>query len=188
MNIEDFKLLIAQNPVLWFCAISGTVIFLIQFILNLFIGDHEHHAEVGSEDNGEGDLKWLSKYAVSGFLMMFGWIGLTCVKQFALPLWVAIVVAILSGFFTVFLLRLLFRGVRRLHSPGNVFNIEDAIGREGEITHRIPENGVGSISLLIDNFRYEIGAISTGNKELPSFTRVKVIDKTIDNIAVVIPL
>ena len=74
------KIVLNKETFFWFFALSGSVILFIQLILNLF-GLSDHH-DIGDTDIETGEIdtsnfKWLSKQALSGFFMMFGWIGLS---------------------------------------------------------------------------------------------------------------
>lgn len=62
----------------WFCALTGFGLFLIQFCLNL-VG-------IGNEEsvNDAIHFKWLSRQALTGFLLMFGLSALTCEKEFGI--------------------------------------------------------------------------------------------------------
>src|SRR2546425_1112799 len=71
---ENFEKI--DDALFWCCALTGSALFLIQFVLN-FLG-----AVDGGDGDSSGDFKWLSKQAITGFLMMFGWVGLTCKKEF----------------------------------------------------------------------------------------------------------
>ena len=66
---------------------------------------------------------------------------------------------------------------KKLRSPGTVFRIEDAIGKEAMIYQRIPKGGSGKISVSLHHFTYELDAISFEQEDLPSFTFVQIIEK-----------
>lgn len=176
--------LIEQDPLFWFCALSGSLLFVIQFLLS-FLG-------VGDDmEDSAGDsvkLQWLSKQAVTGFLMLFGWVGLTCKKEFHLLMWSSLAIASLAGLFAILVTALLFRAVKKLRTPGTVFRIEDAIGKEALIYQRIPKGGVGKISLTLNDLLYEIDALSHQDEELSSFTKVQVLNISDEKTVIVIPI
>ncbi len=184
---NKFNDLVSQNPIFWFCALVGSGMFLIQFALNLFVADGHHHADDGGNEIDSGKLKWLSKQAITGFLMMFGWTGLACIKEFELSRTLSITISLAAGIITTFITGALFSGAKKLGSSGNVFKIEDVIGKEATVYQRIPKNGIGKISVSFHNLSYEIDAISLSNKELSSFTKVQVIKKSDNGTAVVVP-
>ncbi|MDE3055946.1 MAG: hypothetical protein KGI80_04565 [Verrucomicrobiota bacterium] len=166
---------LGADPVFWFCALSGTAFFALQLLLSLFgVGD-----VLG--DEGEelpiGEIQWFSKRTVTGFLMMFGWIGLTCKKEFDLPVSGAVLIAFVGGVLALFLIGYLLRLAQKLKSPGSVFRIEEAVGKEATVYHRIPVEGSGKVTLSLNNLSYEVDAISQNTQEIPAFTRVHVLKK-----------
>ncbi len=76
--LEELFEFLSKDSLYWFCAIAGTGLFIIQFAITLFFGDLDE----GSAEIDSGDFKWLSKQAITGFLMKFGWAGLACRKEF----------------------------------------------------------------------------------------------------------
>ena len=185
---SKFNDLISQNPIFWFCALVGSGMFFIQFVLNFVGGDSDHYEDVGSSETDSGNFKWLSKQAIIGFLMMFGWTGLACIKEFELSRALCITIALSAGIITIFITGALFSGAKKLVSSGNVFKIENIIGKEATVYQRIPKNGIGKISISYQNLSYEIDAISLSNEELSSFVKVQVIKQSDNETAVVVPI
>lgn len=181
MNLQHW---INGDTFYWFCALTGTGMFVIQFCLNLIgLGDQEDVDDGGIADSGK--FKWLSRQAVTGFLMMFGWSALTCQKEFDLGGVSIITIGFISGAIAIFATGFIFRMARNLHSNGTVFKIEDTIGQEAIVYQRIPHGGVGKISVSVENFAREIDACSNAYKEVPSFVRVKIINKVDDKTVLV---
>ncbi|MES2199584.1 MAG: hypothetical protein V4489_05415 [Chlamydiota bacterium] len=182
MLLEKLQLL-NENSFFWFFALLGSGLFIIQFAITLIC-----HGIDATDDSEGGNFKWLSKQAVIGFFMMFGWIGLTCQKEFTLAKSSSIIISLVGGVITIFLTGLIFKGARKLHSPGTVFNLDDAIGKQATIYQRIPKTGTGKISLSLNNFTHEIDAISLHPEDLDSFTSVQIIKKTDENTVLVAPI
>lgn len=184
--LEQLSFLITNDSLFWFCALAGTGLFIIQFAITLFgAGDLDSH-ETGTESDS-GDFQWLSKQGITGLLMMFGWVGLTCKKQFGLTGSIVSCLSLGSGFVALFLTGIIFNAARRLRSTGTVFNIEDAIGKEATVYQRIPSEGRGKISVSIHNFTHEIDALSLNGEEIPSFTSVRIIKIADDKTLFVVP-
>lgn len=194
-DIFNFNDLINSDSVFWFCALAGTGMFFIQFLLNIFgISDQD---SLNPTDNTLSDhtdfsdvkkVKWLSMQAMTGFLMMFGWTAITCQNEFGFQNTTTIGISIVVGFFTALIIRAIFKFSKRFHSSGSIYRIEDAIGKEAYVYQRIPKDGMGKISVTLQNFTHEIDAISHDHEELPSFMRVRIIKKNDDSTVVVIPL
>ena len=146
-----------------------------------------------SHDSGDDSVdvrkfKGLSIQTVTGFLMMFGWTAITCQNEFDLQNSTTIGISLVAGVFAAFIVRSIFKLAKKLRSSGSVYRIEDAIGKEAYVYHRIPKGGRGKISMTLQNFTHEIDAISHHSEDLPSFMRVRIIEKTDNNTVVVTPL
>ena len=198
--IFNFNNLINPDFVYWFCALAGSGMFLIQLLLMLFgisdpegfnasegsFSDHSH--DVGRDSLDARKFKWFSVQAITGFLMMFGWTAITCKNEFGFQNIATIGISIAAGIGTALMIRSIFKLAKRLQSPGSAYRIEDAIGKEAYVYQRIPKGGIGKISISLHHLTYEIDAISHNHEELPSFIRVKIIEKKDDSTVVVIPL
>ncbi len=167
-----------KESLFWFCAAAGSGLFLVQFLLS-FLG--------AEDEDGGGNFKWLSKQALSGFLMMFGWVGLTCRKEFGTGNGVAIALGVMGGAFAMFVSAFLFKVARKLRSTGTVFQIEKAIGKEAVVYQRIPQDGVGKVTVSIEGIGHELDAISLDGKTLDSFSAVKIVKIENGQTAVVAP-
>lgn len=178
MNLQTIFDILGSNPLFWLCALTGTGLFAVQFLLTL----------LGSDALGDDDamqMQWLSKQTITGFLMMFGWIGLTCKKELCYSMPVTISIALAGGVASIFLIAYLFKAAKKLKSEGAVFRLDDAIGKEATVYHRIPRNGSGKITLSLYNLSYEIDAISHDAEEIPSFTQVQIVKKVDDKTVIV---
>lgn len=183
MFLEKIQTLLEGNSFFWFFALLGSGLFIIQFVITLLCSSLD-----GSDDSDGGNFKWLSKQAITGFLMMFGWIGLTCQKEFTLPRSSSIILSLIGGIFTLFLTGLIFKGAKKLHSPGTVFDLANAVGKEATVYQRISKDGVGKISLSLNNFTHEIDASSLHPEDLDSFTSIRIIKKIDEKTVLVAPI
>jgi hypothetical protein len=168
------------ESIFWFCALSGTGMLIIQFLMSV--------AETGLDSHENGKFKWMFRQALTGFMMMFGWAGVTCNEQFRLSLPMTLLISLGVGAFSAFVAGLIFHFAKKAHSPGTVFRIEDALGKEATVYHRIPKEGSGKISILLYDFTHEIDAVSFSGEEIASFTPVQIIKKMDNNTVVVVPL
>ncbi len=165
----------------WFCALSGTGLLVIQILLNLIGFNHDD----GSPSDA-GKFIWFARLAVTGFLMMFGLIGLTCNYQFNLSMPLTLLLAISGGIIDVLILGYIYKSAKKLRSQGSVFRIDDAIGKEAIVYHRIPKAGSGKITLSLNSMTYEIDAMSS-EEEISSFTPVQIIRKIDEKTVLVTP-
>lgn len=118
--------------------------------------------------------------------MMFGWVGLACKKEFGLHSFTAIILSLISGVFAMLASGLIFNLARKLRSTGTVFNLDQAIGLEAFVYQRIPQGGVGKISVSLGDLTHEIDAISLQGEEIASFASVQIVKKADDKTLVVV--
>lgn len=177
-----------REIIYWFVALAGSGLLIIQFALSL-LGAHDH--DFLEDDNlviDAGKVKWLSKQGLTAFLMMFGWVGLTCMKEFALSTTVTMMISFTCGIISIFVTGFLFKVAKKLRSSGTVFRIEDAIDKEAVVYQNIAKDGAGKISISLHNLTHEIDAVSLNREDISSFTRVKVIKKADEKTVVVVPI
>jgi hypothetical protein len=174
----------ALDTFFWFCSLTGTGMFIIQLCLNC-IGLGEYADTDDSSITDGIAFKWLSKQAIAGFLMLFGWSALTCQKEFNLEGPSRIAIALVCGFIAILMTGLIFKIANKLHSSGTIFKIEDTIGQEAVVYQRIPHNGTGKVSVCIDDFVREVDACTYDHTEVPSFAQVKILDKIDDHTVLV---
>lgn len=194
VTMDYLKEFVLSDHLFWFCALVGTLLFFIQFFLTLFgFSSHVGCEMDGMMDHGHDavdvtEIKWLSMQTVTGFLMMFGWSALTCRKEFELGLFLTFLFSLLVGIFSIFVLYFLSKKARGLESPGSLFSIEEAIGKEAVVYQRIPPEGTGKVLLTLKESYYEIDAISQLEDEIPSFSRVRILEKIDENTVLVTPV
>lgn len=183
--------LIRSGSIFWFCALAGSGMFLIQFIINLFGYIDQNNFDVNESPDTSSDstdarkFKWFSMQAITGFLMMFGWTAITCQSEFDFQTISTIIISIISGILTALIICSIFKYAKKLESSGSSYRIEESIGKEAYVYQNIPKDGIGKISISLQNFTHEIDAISHNSEELSSFTRVKILEKKNDNTVIV---
>lgn len=170
-----------SETIFWFCALSGSGLFLIQLMLGLlgitFLDE--------TDDLEANNWLWLSRHTFTGFLLFFGWTAILCQSELGLTLLSTVVLAILAGIAAVVAIQLLYRSAKNLESAGTVFDIERVLGREAVVYQRIPKGGIGKILVRYHDITYEINAIALEEKEITSFSRVLILNKKDDNTAIV---
>lgn len=178
--LEKMTFLLSKEPLFASCAFVASFLFIVQFLSHIF-GAVE---DIDTSDPDSGNFKWFSKQTLTGFLMVFGWVGLTCKNEFETSGAIAILFALGGGVAAFIMTGLLFKTARNLHSSGAVFRIEDSIGKEAIVYQRISNEQIGKISLVLNDVSYEIDAISQSG-ELPSFSRVEIVKKLDEKTVIV---
>lgn len=165
----------------WVCAVGGTTLFFLKSLM-LIIGGMDHELDIDSNevaqdglDSSDAAFKLLSINSITGFFMMFGWVGLACYVQAELIPIVSLLGGTIAGLITMYLTAKLFQAARHLVSNGSQFIIENTIGQIGSVYQEIPENGSGKIQITVDGITREIKAVSAENNPLNSFTTIEVV-------------
>ena len=137
--------------------------------------DHGAHGDVHADSDVAFEL--ISINSLTAFFMMFGWIGLSCYKQFALNSALSIILATVTGIGCMLVTAFLFRAAKKLVSQGVKFNIYDTVGKVASVYLNIPLEGKGRIQISLDGgMTRELDAISKDHEEIGSFQNVEIVE------------
>ena len=164
-----------MEKVLFFIAVTATVLFATKFALTMFGGD------VDIDVDGDFDLDTESSFSHTitltnflGFFMGFGWMGLGFSSILnSNPL--IILLSFLSGIGFFFITNFVVLALQKLHSdPSYVVN--DYLDCTGQVEIRIPAkmNGTGKIFVPVNGVFRDLEAYSSG-KQIPKGSAVKVV-------------
>jgi membrane protein implicated in regulation of membrane protease activity len=189
-----WELLTGAEKAFYGIAIVSSILFLIQFILNLIGLDADTDVDIDLDldvdadlDPGfslDADFSLLSIRSIIAFFTFFGWAGVMTLNRGG-GLWVAITFATLSGFAAMFVVAYMMFKFSQLDSSGTL-DIRHAIENSGEVYLRIPEKstGTGLIHVKVDGTIREFQATTHG-KALPTGAKIKVLDVLENNILLV---
>jgi hypothetical protein len=176
----------------WGAAIFGSVFFLLRVILFIVgiggdgidssVGDG---GDVGVAEAGNGAFRLLSLNSLTGFTALFGWGGLAAQTQFGLGLPLSLLVGAGAGLVAMLSTALIFHGAMKLRSDGARFSMKDAVGCEAEVYLRIPAQGKGRVSFVVNGVKYQADAVSDTADLIPSFEKT-LITRVIDSRTVVV--
>lgn len=177
------------------CALVGTLFFALRAAMMVFAGfgaaDVEeldpteapsHHS--GQLEDSDPAFKLFSINSLTGFFMMFGWIGLAAHKQFHLGAGVSVLLAFAAGLLTMAVTGLLFKAVLGLQTTGSRFDASKAVGLSAAVYARIPAGGRGQIRVSHEGLTRTLDALSEEG-EIESFVNVVVL-KAMDSKTVVV--
>lgn len=179
--LQTFFYLVTKtnHSLFWMCAIFGSTLFVLRCITAIggFSDESDSDNDMDSDhsDHQISLFKLFTLHSLSGFFMMFGWTGLTCLEEFHYNYSTTLVVASCVGFLTVILTSLIFKWAQSLINTGSHFSIEKTIGMIGTVYQQIPSHGQGKIHLIVDGVTREILAQSYDNSPIPSFCIIQVI-------------
>ena len=172
----------------WICAISGSVFFVLKALMSIMAGlDHgldvntaEHEFGHEGSDGSDAAFKVVSINSLTGFVMMFGWMGLASYEQFGLSAPVSLLIALLAGLLALYITGAIFQAASKLTDPGAQFRLHDALGATATVYQRIPASGKGQIQMSLAGMTREIEAVSEHGIDIPSNDSVKIV-KIVDS-------
>ena len=173
-----------HSSVFLISALFGTTLFLLRVLSMFLLGDlgeegsdqdfsdsfdAEHHEHTG------GSFKLFTLHSLSGFFMIWGFAGLASTEQYGFSLEKSFLIATFFGLCMLFLTAAIMRYALLLQSSGTVFSNTQTIGLIGTVCQRIPQHGFGKIQVIVHGASREILARSHNQKNIESFTTVKII-------------
>jgi hypothetical protein len=174
----------------WLTALIGTIFFGLKVLLSFLGGFSDDLDSVDVDTDGydhgtDQAFKLFSIHSLTGFFMMFGWVGLACYKQYDISSSWSILIASLAGVFMMFVTAYLFKMASLFVSSGTKFYIQELIDRRALVYQKIPASGEGKIQITVNGYQREIRAVSENHEEIDSFTEV-VVKKVIDTQTVAV--
>ncbi len=175
-------------------AFPFSLLTVVLFVLELIgvsgdsDGQGSHDTGMGLDHGSDGFIDHFSFFSVRNFiyfLMMFGWTGLACSKMH-FPTVISILVAVISGMLTTFIIGWIFYMLGKLTETGNV-NIDEAVGKIGSVYIPIPEkrSGFGVVQTVIQGMTQELNAVTDGDK-LSTGKSIQIVEILGPNTALVV--
>lgn len=190
-----------QNPIETFYTISaviGGVLFLFRTIMALVGADADADVDFGGDidisdvDGGiiddsdlssGGSFRLLSMHGITGFLLMFGLIGLSLVR-IKLPVFITVLGGLFAGGITLVIVALIYYFMTKLQSDGTM-KVQTSIGKIGTVYLTIPADGSGQVNIVVQGGLKQFDAISAKKVAIPTGDKIKVINILNGNILVV---
>jgi hypothetical protein len=163
--------------IFWYIAMPATVVFVIQTILTL-LGVTFDHSDADVHHDGAGDHAYFPIFTVRNlviFLMMFGWTGIAVIHQFKAGVVLTLIASALAGLMLMFVVALMFYGISRLATSGNVVICQGIAGSDEKVYLKIPagRSGAGKVTMVVQGVQKELQATTTG-AEIPTGAIVKI--------------
>jgi len=180
-----------EGQALWFSipALFGSGMFILRILMMLIGGDgaDDFGGDAGDVEfdmeghDSSGAFEILSIQGASAFLMGFGWVGIGSLLGAGWSPTVSFGTGFLGGMLLVWILGNTLGAVRGLASSGNV-NIQEALGKTGEVYARVPASGEGKgqVRVVLSNRQRIYNAVSNG-PELGTNAQVRVVAVNDDN-------
>lgn len=181
----------ALEKVYWIIAIPFSVIFLLQTIMTLFMGDATDVDSGGDVDASiEGDqgidFQFLSLKNLVAFFTIFGWAGIACVSAgLSVPL--TILISIASGIIMMVIMATLMYFMYKLTDNGTLQMI-NAKGKIGTVYLTIPpkRSGMGKVQVSVQGLQ-TLDAMTDSDEELKTGAVIEVIEIFNNEILIVKP-
>jgi hypothetical protein len=180
----------SAEKIFWGISLVFSVLFVIQFVLNLigidFAGDSEG-ADAAEGYHLDAEFALFSVRSIIAFFTFFGWTGVFVLSKDGSFIY-ATLIALVAGFAAMLLVAWLFWIFARLGETGNV-DIYQSLFTTAEVYVPIPgfRKGTGRILLELGGAIREMDALTEGDP-IATGTKVKVVEILEKNILVVYPL
>ncbi len=171
----------------WGISIVFSVLFVIQFVLSL-IGvdfDLDMDGDVDTDFGMDADFSLFSIRSIIAFFTFFGWTGVLMLDA-GFGVWAAMITATISGFLAMAIVGYMMYKFTQFDESGT-FNPNSAINHTGEVYLFIPaaKSGYGKIHLKLKGALKEMDAVTDEGLEIPTGTKVKVVEVLDDNLLLV---
>ena len=162
-----------------FCALIGSLLFLLYFGLVLIGGVFEGVVEgvfdIDVDMGSDFSFKAITFQGVVAFVMMFGLVGLA-VMQSTTNDTIAVFGGSVAGITSMFAINKLFHMFYGLESDGTVQH-NQAIGAKGLVTTRIRKGSPGEVQVTYQHaLRTEAAVCEDEDMELSTGTMIEVVD------------
>ena len=174
----------------WGIALVASTLFVIQFAMSI-IGldtDTDLDSDGGMMEDVDG-LNIISLRGILAGLMMFGWTGVAVIGS-GQNLIISAAWALAAGILALVGVAYLMRFFLRMQDRGQNFDLHNALDEIGEVYLRIPPSGkgAGKIHITFSNMYQQIDAITHSGAEIPTGSKVKVVEVTDDKLLRVEPI
>jgi hypothetical protein len=164
--------------IFWGCALIGTFVMVIQFILSLIgMGDVDMDVDVSAGDGLDAatGMDLFSIKNVIIFFVGFGWAGVSF-REIIPQDGLLILAALVCGCFFVASFMLIFKQMIKFEGNGAV-RMEEAVGKKAEVYLRIPpkRNGKGKVLVSLNGVAREYDAVTNDDEMIPSGQTVDII-------------
>ncbi|MBR6099084.1 hypothetical protein IKP85_04990 [bacterium] len=163
------------TTVYYYIALFSTTLFVLKMLLfSVFGGDTEVHTDFTSSIETETSFDFISIQSVLGFLMGFGWMGLTCIKVWGLPAFAVALISIAFGLLIMFLASYTMYLVKKLNKRV-IKDLSKSVGLIGRAYTNFVPNGEGQIEISFNEQLSIEEAVNTTSEEIKAFDSVKVL-------------
>jgi hypothetical protein len=175
----------SADVVFLICAVTGMTLFVLRGLF-MFLGDIFHDADVDHHhEDVAPTFKFLTLHTMTGFLMIFGLLGLGLRHQLDFPFGLTLGLALMAGIFMMLLVAVIFYAASHMASSGTQFSTKRAVGLPAVVYQRITASDDGKIQVVVQGVTRELNARSVSRAAIDSFVHVKIVG-TVDQTTVLV--
>ena len=170
-------------------AVPFTLIFVLQLIFSLIVGDTDHDASGNIDSAIDSDqgmpFQFFTLKNMTAFFTILGWSGIACVNA-GLGNVLIVLISVLCGLIMMVIMSSIFYFMSKLVETGNL-DIKNAINKTGSVYIPIPASrkGQGKIQVKVQSALRELDAITDETENIKTGTIVIVTEVIDNNILVV---
>jgi len=158
--------------VFYWIAIPSTIIFGIINLSSLIgFGGSDFDSNL---DDVCSDFSIFTLKNLLAFLTMFSWSGMACIK-FGFGALATLSISTGAGVLMVTILSSLFLLMNKLINE-NIPRIADAVGKNAKVYCKIPKNGRGQVSVVINGSLHTIDAVTKNGKSFNTGDSVEIVE------------
>ncbi len=157
----------------WYCAIIGTIVFIIKTSLPLDTGA-EVNSDFVSVTDTDGSFHIFTIESIAAFFMTGGWLGWAAFAHLHYELKISLLISILSGILGMLFFSWLITQFKKLeHVPA--VSLDELKDREGKAYTKFSSKGQGKIQIEFNSKLDIVDAVNYSEEEINTFDRIKVI-------------
>lgn len=137
-------------------------------------GDIDADGESFEPSSAASGFRFFTVRGIVAFFCIFGWTGASLYDTALADVWV-VILAVLAGFAAMFIIGLMFFGVRKLQSSGNI-KYSNAIGKTANVYIPIPpqRQGTGKVMVNVQERLTEADAVTDDETKIKTGEKVKI--------------
>ncbi|MBN1182584.1 MAG: hypothetical protein JXB49_09880 [Bacteroidales bacterium] len=188
---ESWQNLALISKIYWCFAIPFSLVFILQLIMTIFIGDvhsdvADGHADVTVDHDAGIGFQFISMKNLIAFFTIFGWSGLVCINA-GCQNWVTILLSTLCGMAMMLLMATIVYFMGKLTESGTL-NMQNAIGKIGTVYLTIPpkRSAMGKVQVKVQGLQ-TLDAYTDNDESIKTGALIEVVDIINDEILLVKP-
>lgn len=158
---------------------------LSEYVGDTLEGDSDGIDEAEDGQNSNATLRLFTLRSLVAFFSVGGWTGVVAIDRKA-PEILAIFLAFTAGCLAMYFVAWTVRLILRMQHSGNV-QPENAIGKEGEVYLRIPNEGIGKVNVIVQDRLCEMNATTRAGRDIKTGEKVIVLGVVSDGLLLVTP-